>query len=148
MKQRVELILAQEAHLKQLTALARLCFSDPWSEKLFRQALEHPNSHICCAMDGDSVVGYLVLSRTGDDWNVDDIAVHPSSRRQGIARQLLTAAQEHFPDSAFLLEVRESNHAAIALYLSLGYQQVGFRKRYYMQPEEGAILMTRMPFVN
>ena len=40
-------------------------------------------------------------------------------------------------------EVRESNAAAIALYESAGYRQVGFRKRYYRDPEEGAVLMTR-----
>ena len=45
---------------------------------------------------------------------------------------------------AFLtLEVRPSNAAAIALYESAGYRQVGFRKRYYHDPEEGAVLMTR-----
>ena len=32
---------------------------------------------------------------------------------------------------------------AIALYQKLGYEQVGFRKRYYTNPAEGAVLMTR-----
>lgn len=52
-------------------------------------------------------------------------------------------ARGRFPESEFWLEVRESNAAAIALYESAGYRQVGFRKRYYHDPEEGAVLMTR-----
>lgn len=143
MKQRVDLIPAQESDLPQLTELAAICFSDPWSETIFRQTLENPYSEIWCAVHENIIAGYLALSRTGDDWNVDDIAVHPSYRRQGIARQLLTMAHQRFPDSCFLLEVRESNADAMTLYQSLGYQQVGFRKRYYTHPEEGAILMHR-----
>ncbi len=75
--------------------------------------------------------------------NLDDIAVVPAFRRQGIGRQLLDWAHRQFPENEFWLEVRESNAAAIALYESAGYRQVGFRKRYYRDPEEGAVLMTR-----
>ena len=75
--------------------------------------------------------------------NLDDIAVAPAFRRQGIGRQLLDWAHRQFPENEFWLEVRESNAAAIALYESAGYRQVGFRKRSYRDPEEGAVLMTR-----
>ena len=39
-----------------------------------------------------------------------------------------------------VLEVRESNTPAIALYERFGFQQVGFRKNYYEHPTEGAKL--------
>ncbi|MFR3800351.1 GNAT family N-acetyltransferase [Ruminococcus sp.] len=90
-----------------------------------------------------NLCGYAAVSRTGDAVNLDDIAVSPAFRRQGIGRQLLDWAHGQFPESEFWLEVRESNAAAIALYESAGYRQVGFRKRYYHAPEEGAVLMTR-----
>ena len=60
-----------------------------------------------------------------------------------IGRQLLDFAHRQFPAQEFWLEVRESNAPAIALYQSEGYAQAGFRKRYYHNPEEGAVLMTR-----
>lgn len=41
-----------------------------------------------------------------------------------------------------LLEVRASNEPALALYTSMGFRQVGLRKRYYSNPEEDAVLMT------
>ena len=52
--------------------------------------------------------------------HLDDIAVSPAFRRQGIGRQLLDWAHGQFPESEFWLEVRESNAAAIALYESAG----------------------------
>ena len=94
---------------------------------------------------GDTLAGYLILQRLGDEESVDDIAVAPEFRRQGIAQQLLETAHAQFPTCPFLLEVREHNTAALALYQKLGYQQVGFRKRYYTNPNEGAVLMTRPP---
>lgn len=41
-----------------------------------------------------------------------------------------------------LLEVRASNDPALALYASMGFRQVGLRKKYYSSPEEDAVLMT------
>jgi ribosomal-protein-alanine N-acetyltransferase len=40
------------------------------------------------------------------------------------------------------LEVRASNRAALALYLSLGFSQTGRRPRYYIDPVEDALLLT------
>ena len=128
MKQKAEIVPASEQDLAALAELAEQCFPDPWSENVFRQTM-------CCC--------YAAVSRTGDAVNLDDIAVSPAFRRQGIGRQLLDWAHGQFPESEFWLEVRESNAAAIALYESAGYRQVGFRKRYYHAPEEGAVLMTR-----
>ena len=40
------------------------------------------------------------------------------------------------------LEVRAGNHPAINLYKKLGYEEVGRRKNYYVNPSEDAVLMT------
>ena len=135
-----------EKNLRDLAVLAELaeqCFPDPWSENVFRQTMCCCYNRIWCAKVDGKLCGYAAVSRTGDAVNLDDIAVSPAFRRQGIGRQLLDWAHGQFPESEFWLEVRESNAAAIALYESAGYRQVGFRKRYYHDPEEGAVLMTR-----
>ena len=41
------------------------------------------------------------------------------------------------------LEVRASNSPAIALYESLGFQQVGLRKNYYRKPKEDALILRK-----
>ncbi|WP_298483363.1 ribosomal protein S18-alanine N-acetyltransferase [uncultured Ruminococcus sp.] len=144
MMQRVKVIGAESVHLPVIAEIAGLSFPDPWSETLFRQTLESENHQIWCAVSGETVCGYLVLSRAGTEMSVDDIAVHPAFRRQGVGKLLLEWTHGQYPACDFWLEVRESNAAAMALYQSLGYTQVGFRKRYYQNPEEGAVLMTRV----
>ncbi len=144
MMQRVNIVPAAIEDMKRLSRIAAVCFPDPWSEKLFTEAFHSSYTEITLAKtDSGEIAGYLVLSDAGDEKSVDDIAVSPEYRRMGIARQLLESAHGKYAGCNFILEVRESNAPAIALYASLGYKQVGFRKRYYRNPDEGAVLMTR-----
>ena len=72
---------------------------------------------------------------------VYNIAVLPERRRQKLARfllgVLLEAAALHGFEKA-LLEVRQGNISAIALYASLGFKTVGHRKGYYTDNDEDA----------
>ena len=43
------------------------------------------------------------------------------------------------------LEVRRSNHGAIALYESFGFKAAGVRPRYYADNGEDALIMWRTP---
>ncbi len=141
-----QIIPMREIHLPQVAALEKLCFpADPWSEALFREALDNPAVAILLAQgEGGAVLGYAVLSAVLDEGNLDDIAVHPEHRRQGVADALLGAltdfGREHL--SALMLEVRASNAPAVALYEKHGFAAVGRRKNYYDAPREDAILMT------
>ena len=134
------------AHLPQVAALEKLCFpADPWSEALFRAALDDPRAAILLA-EGESgeLLGYAVLFTVLDEGNLDNIAVAPEHRRQGVADALLGGivgfGREHL--STLTLEVRASNAPAIALYEKYGFAAVGRRKNYYTDPKEDAILMT------
>ena len=90
------------------------------------------------------VLGYLFFTAVLDEGGVDNIAVHPEARRQGIASALLDTfhryGREHGLVSLFL-EVRASNQNAFSLYDKLGYREVGRRKNYYLAPKEDAIIM-------
>jgi ribosomal protein S18 acetylase RimI-like enzyme len=41
------------------------------------------------------------------------------------------------------LEVRESNHDAIAFYKRLGFHQIGRREAYYSDPPAAALVLAR-----
>lgn len=134
------------AHLPAVAALERVCFpADPWSEALFRDALENPAVAVLLAQGADgAILGYAVLSTVLDEGGLDNIAVAPHCRRRGVADALLSAltgsGREHL--SVLMLEVRASNAPAIALYEKHGFAAVGRRKNYYDAPKEDAVLMT------
>lgn len=143
MKQKAEILPLKAEQLPEAAQIAACSFPDPWSLTLFEAAFAQADTQMWAATVAGELVGYLVLQRLGEEQSVDDIAVSPAYRHQGIAEQLLQTAHAAFPDRNFILEVREHNAAAIALYQKLGYEQVGFRKRYYTNPAEGAVLMTK-----
>ena len=132
-----------------------------WTEKqygeLFRAPNEAPERLVVVAegarrpaTEGSSasLCGFLVARHLAPEWELENIVVAPSARRQGIGRQLLDAwlarARETH-SSAVFLEVRESNAAARSLYEKAGFQQVGRRNQYYSHPAEDALLYRRSP---
>lgn len=133
-------------YLPRVAALEKVCFpADPWSEQLFRDALDSPHTAILLAEGTDgAILGYAVLSVVLDEGNLDNIAVAPNARRRGVADALLGAltgfGREHL--AVLMLEVRASNAPAIALYEKHGFRPVGRRKNYYTEPREDAVLMT------
>ena len=134
------------AHLPQVAALEKVCFpAEAWSEELFRDALASPHTVVLLAEGADGkVLGYAVLSAVLDEGSLDNIAVAPHGRRGGVADALLSALTDYGRTrlSVLFLEVRTSNHPAIALYEKHGFVPVGRRKNYYESPREDALLMT------
>ena len=134
------------AHLPAVAALEALCFpADPWSEALFRAALDNPQVAILLAQGEDGeLLGYAVLSVVLDEGSLDNIAVALGYRRRGVADALLNVLTGFGRDrlAALMLEVRASNAPAIALYKKHGFVPAGRRKNYYAAPREDAVLMT------
>lgn len=77
------------------------------------------------------------------EWELENLAVAPAARRRGIATrlldELLRMALDHGATN-ILLEARESNQAARALYRKWGAVESGRRPGYYQNPEESAVL--------
>jgi ribosomal protein S18 acetylase RimI-like enzyme len=87
--------------------------------------------------------GFLIAHHLPPEWELENVVVAPAVRRTGLATKLLAAllkrARETNSERVFL-EVRESNHAARALYVGLGFEESGRRKLYYANPAEDAVL--------
>lgn len=136
------------ADLEAVVALDRLSFSQPWPKSAFVNELNAPYSRSWVAEHEGNIIGMIVIWLTLDEAHIATLAIHPDFRRQGIARQLiihtLRAAWKEGARYAFL-EVRRSNHAAQALYQSLGFVQSGERPHYYQDNGEDALLMTLKP---
>jgi len=62
---------------------------------------------------------------------IENVAVDPAYRRQGLARLLLIHIIETAPGGALVLEVADNNKAARALYGSLGFREVASLPQKY-----------------
>jgi ribosomal-protein-alanine N-acetyltransferase len=123
-------------------------FLHPWSRELVERELEHTWSRLLLAEDGPggAVVGYIVFWIVHDEVHVLNVATSLAARRRGVGRALMEAAEEEgrrLGARLSTLEVRRSNSAAIALYLALGYRQIGVRPNYYAEEREDAIVMVK-----
>ena len=142
----IEIKTMTEDHVPQIAEMETLCFSDPWSEKSVASELNNRLSLWLVALDGDTVAGYVGSQSVLDEADMMNIAVHPDYRRQGIGRDLVLAlagALQKKGIRGLMLEVRQSNAPAIALYEQLGFQQVGMRPNYYRNPKENALILRK-----
>ena len=134
-----------EADLPQVLRLESRCFPDPWSEGIFRNALREERALWLCIALGGEIAGYGGMEWVLDEGYVDNLAVSPDFRRQGLGAALLKAmiGEAEKRRLRFLsLEVRVGNAGAIALYRSLGFGSEGVRPGYYLSPREDALIMT------
>jgi len=96
--------------------------------------------HVAELADGE-MLGYMVWRRTyTDEFEILSLATHPKHRRKGVARALVHEFCSRNRGDVFL-EVRESNHGAIAFYEALGFERTGIRHAYYGDTGEGAIIL-------
>jgi [ribosomal protein S18]-alanine N-acetyltransferase len=124
-------------------------FRHPWSEDLLRRELDHAWSTILLAVEpgadgGERILGFVVFWLVHDEVHVLNIATAREDRRRGVGRALMCVTADHGRRRGArlaTLEVRRSNHAAISLYRSLGYRQIGIRPNYYTDEGEDAIVM-------
>ena len=145
---------AVAADIPAMVAIERASFSDPWTAAAIASTLRHDHMRVLVAeergeLGGDGAgrpLGYVVAMLAGPEAEIADLAVSPAARRRGVGRALIDhlltelAAGEVL---AVFLEVRESNHAARALYESRLFQGIGRRRGYYRNPVEDALLLTR-----
>ena len=124
-----------------------LCFSVPWSKKDFLAGMNSSHLVFLCARADGKTVGYIMMQLIGDEGEIQNLAVHPDYRRNGVASALLKRSLDAADrlDAVVYLEVRSSNAGAIALYEKFGFRVLGVRKRYYSQPTEDALVMGRQP---
>ena len=131
-----------------MESIEKRVFSIPWSEKSFLDACMTPeNIYLVAETEDGSIAGYCGLWTALGEGNITNMAVAETYRKCGVGRKLMEAMEQEgrrMDVSIFFLEVRESNEAARHLYDSMGYTNIGTRKRFYERPVEDAIVMSKI----
>jgi ribosomal-protein-alanine N-acetyltransferase len=119
--------------LPEVAAIERASYDYPWTEGIFRDCLRV--GYTCRVLaDGDTPVGYAVLSAAAGEAHLLNLCVRADRRRAGYGRLLL----DHVLEAAraegaklLFLEVRPSNGDARRLYARAGFREIARRPRYY-----------------
>jgi [ribosomal protein S18]-alanine N-acetyltransferase len=128
--------------LPAVIAIERRSFPTPWSLAMFVLELSKPSGICLAATEREELLGYLVCSRYDQVWHLMNVAVDPRRRRDGVASRLLSRLLEETGGRLPLtLEVRVSNHQAIAMYERFGFRSAGVRPSYYQDKGEDALIM-------
>ena len=139
----IEIIRMNESHVSAVAELERQNFSEPWPEIAVRSELTNKLALWLVAVEDGVVAGYVGSQTVLQEADMMNIAVADTPRRRGIARMLVQELIARLDAGMLTLEVRASNAGAIALYESLGFQQVGLRKNYYRKPKEDALILRK-----
>ena len=89
------------------------------------------------------IMGFLIARCLQDEWEIENIIVDEQHRQSGVGSRLVRSLLAEARTAGVLsviLEVRESNHAALRLYESIGFKAEGRRKNYYQASTEDALL--------
>ena len=139
--------------IRSIMALARETQGIPyWSESSYRSVFA-PDSPLRIGLvavepGGGRIRGFLFARVSARDCELENLAVAAPDQRRGIGSALLKsflAEARALGLESIVLEVRESNHGARALYEKHGFSIDGRRRSYYRDPEEDAILYTLTP---
>lgn len=136
-KELMRLRKMNRSDLSQIVAIEKSSYQFPWEKDIFQDCLNTRYDCWVCEL-GDEVLGYGIMSMAVGEAHILNLCVSPKEQKQGIGRKIL----EHLISIAkknaeqMFLEVRPSNVGAIALYDSIGFNEIGVRKGYY-QAEDG-----------
>ena len=134
----------QPEDLAEVCKIEKDNFSLPWSEKSFLESMEREDTVFLVALEDEDVAGYIGCYCIAGAGEITNVAVKASHRRKGIGGKLLQKLYEEgaaLDTQEYFLEVRESNEAAIGLYLRQGFVKEGIRKNFYEKPVENAVIM-------
>ena len=140
-----------EHDLVEVCAIEEVSELSAWGWDAYHHELQSRSDTIMLVARHEStlpenqIAGFIVARVIADELHVNNVAVRPEFRGQGLGSALLqTTLAEARERSARIaqLEVRAGNYEAQRLYQKCGFTIVGRRQNYYRQPTEDALLMS------
>lgn len=135
----VEIAVMTPAHIKEVHEISLASFPVSWSREDLLKEIYRDNSLNLVALEEGRVSGYINIWYVYEEADVINVAVRQDSRKRGIGRELMLEAIGRLIEKGIndvYLEVRVSNVPAQRLYSSLGFTNIGVRKKYYSNGED------------
>jgi len=142
--------LTTTADLDGVLAIEDASFNNPTTREWYEAELKRPEvCHIYVLRTPDCpVAAFCAFWRVDHQIHINNLAVRPELRGQGLASRLLADVWAEMVLAGVThatLEVRRSNLPALQLYAKAGFVEAGVRRNYYTQPVEDALVLVRPP---
>jgi ribosomal-protein-alanine N-acetyltransferase len=142
---RIYLSEIDQKFLSQLKTIDCACLGDFWSLDAYEREINNPSSCVLgLTTENHELLGFGCLWAVLEEAHITVLAVRPEYQGQGLGKSILWGLLKKARDRHLewaTLEVRESNHVAIALYESFGFQEIGRRPKYYEITGEDALML-------
>ncbi|MEJ2717692.1 MAG: ribosomal protein S18-alanine N-acetyltransferase [Deltaproteobacteria bacterium] len=132
--------------LDEILAIERSSFARPWTREMFLREISSRTARALVFRDGNAIVGYLCFWEVLDEAHLMVIAVRPERRGEGHGKAILAHLEKICLQDGLkriILEVGRRNSRARALYKQSGFRSIGFRKQYYAQTGDDAMVMEK-----
>ena len=124
-----------------ISRLEEETFSMPWSADSFLEMISKEDARYYVAEEDGRLLGGCGVLMIAGEGNITNVVIAPEARNRGIGTamlQHLMAEGNQEGLTAYTLEVRVSNAAAIHVYEKLGFESAGIRPGIYEKPAEDA----------
>lgn len=123
----------QQGDLDAIMQIEPQIYPYPWSRGNFSDSLN--SGYSAWVMQAqEEIIGYALLMMVLDEAHLLNLSVAKSHQKQGLGRYLLAhmiSVAKKYKAANMFLEVRPSNVSAIALYESVGFNEMAIRRGYY-----------------
>jgi len=136
----------QASDLDAIMAIENASFAAPWSRSMFVEEMANRAAKVIVFKLGDILVGYVCFWEVLDEAHLMNIAVHPEYRGRGYGKLIMGQLEALcLRDNLrrIILEVGRRNLPARRLYRKCGFGAVGFRKKYYTEVQDDALIMEK-----
>lgn len=126
-----------------ISRLEEETFSMPWSADSFLEMISKEDARYYVAEEDGRILGGCGVLMIAGEGNITNVVIVPEARNQGIGTAMLRhlmAEGDREGLTAYTLEVRVSNAAAIHVYEKLGFESAGIRPGFYEKPTEDAMI--------
>ena len=126
-----------------ISRLEEETFSMPWSASSFLEMISKEDARYYVAEKDGKILGGCGVLMIAGEGNITNVVIAPEARNQGIGTAMLRhlmAEGNREGLTAYTLEVKVSNVAAIHVYEKLGFESAGKRPGFYEKPVEDAII--------
>ncbi len=141
----IEVMPMTASDIEGVLKVEESCFAIAWTKADFeREMNENKLAVYFVAKDGEKIVGYAGMWHVVTEGQITNVAVLEEYRGQKVGSLLMEAlirTAEEREMIGITLEVKISNYPAQKLYAKYGFKPEGFRKNYYKDTNEDAVVM-------